>query len=130
MTVSAQSDERSGPEGMGNGRRDYSWHDKLQTRLYLVSAIIMLVGLGAAAAVYVTAGDVPEVMPDFDIQGSKRSLRDLELYGGKANVLVAEFMVWFGGLWHGQSLASTIACITVVFSCGLFYVAHHWPSDQ
>jgi hypothetical protein len=90
----------------------------------------MLVGLGAAAVVYLVAGDVPEGVPDFDIEGSRKSLRDLELYGGKANVLVAEFMAWFGGLWHGQSLAYTIAFITVAISCVLFYVARHWPSDH
>ncbi|MGD0585131.1 MAG: hypothetical protein ABSA86_05030 [Oryzomonas sp.] len=116
---------------MGSDRQQGNqWYNRLQTRLYLGSAVIMLVGLGAAAVVYLAAGDVPEGVPDFDIEGSRRSLRDLELYGGKANVLVAEFMEWFSGLWHGRSLAYTIACITVVISCGLFYVAHNWPSDN
>ncbi len=115
---------------MGSDRQGHRLYSKLQTRLYLGSAVIMLVGLGAAAVVYIAAGDAPEGVPDFDIEGSRRSLRALELYGGKANVLVAEFMAWFGGLWHGQSLAYTIASITVVISCGLFYVANHWPSDH
>ena len=115
---------------MKSNRQGDQWYNKLQTRLYLCSAVVMLVGLGAAAAVYLAAGDMPEGVPDFDIEGSRRSLRDLELYGGKANVLVAEFMAWFGGLWHGQSLAYTIASITVVISCVLFYVAHHRPSDK
>jgi hypothetical protein len=130
VTAPAQSGERSGTAAMGSNRQRDPWYNKLQTRLYLGSAVIMLVGLGAAAVVYLAAGDVPEGMPDFDIEGSKKSLRDMELYGGKANVLVAEFMAWFGGLWHGQSLAYTIASITVVISCVLFYVAHHWPSDH
>jgi hypothetical protein len=115
---------------MGSDRQGDQWYNRLQTRLYLGSAVIMLVGLGAAAVVYLAAGDVPEGVPDFDIEGSRMSLRDLELYGGKANVLTAEFMAWFGGLWHGQSLAYTIAFITVVISGVLFYVAHHWPSDH
>jgi hypothetical protein len=115
---------------MGSNRQDDQWNNKLQTRLYLCSAVIMLVGLGAAAVVYLAAGDVPEGVPDFDIEGSRKSLRDLELYGGKANVLVAEFMAWFGGLWQGKSLAYTIASITVVISCVMFYVAHHWQSDH
>lgn len=115
---------------MEGNRQGDEWYNKLQTRLYLCSAVIMLVGLGAAAVVYLVAGDVPESVPDFDIEGSRKSLRDLELYGGKANVLVAEFMAWFGGLWHGQYLAYTMASITVVISCVLFYIAHHWPSDH
>jgi hypothetical protein len=115
---------------MGSNRQGDQWHNKLQTRLYLGSAVIMLVGLGAAAVVYLAAGDVPVGVPDFDPEGSKKSLRNLEMYGGTANVLVAEFMTWFGGLWHGQSLAYTIATITVVISCVLFYVAHNWPSEH
>jgi len=90
----------------------------------------MMAGLGAAAAVYLAAGDAPAGVPDLDIEGSRKALRDLELYGGKTNVLVAEFMAWFGGLWHGQSLAYTIACITVVISCVLFCLAYYWPSDH
>lgn len=130
MTVPAQNGDRSGPAAMGSNGQGDQWYNKLQTRLYLGSAVIMLIGLGAAAVVYLAAGDVPGGVPDFDIEGSRRSLRDLELYGGKANVLVAEFMAWFGGLWHGQSLAYTIASITVVISCALLYVALHWPSDN
>lgn len=115
---------------MGSNRQKDQLYNKLQTRLYLASGVIMLVGLGAAAVVYLAAGDVPEVVPGFDLEGSKKSLRDLELYGGTANVLVAEFTAWFGSLWHGQSLAYTMAFITVATSGVLFYIAHHWPSDQ
>ena len=110
-------------------KKKNQWYNKLQTRLYLGSAVIMLAGLGAAAVVYLVAGDTPDGVQGFDIEGSRKSLRDLELYGGTSNVLVAEFMAWFGGLWHGQSLAYTIATITVVISGALFYVARNWPSD-
>jgi len=115
---------------MGSDGQEHPRRSKPQTRLNLVGALILLVGLGAAAVIYLATGDVPEGMPEFDIEGSRRSLRDLEMYGGKANVLVAEFMIWFGGLWHGRSLAATVACITVVLSGGLFFVARNWPSDH
>jgi hypothetical protein len=130
VTAPAQSGERSGPATMGSSKQRDQWYNKLQTRFYLCGAVIMVAGLGAAAVIYLAAGVVPEGLPDFDIEGSRRSLRDLELYGGKTNVLVAEFMAWFGGLWHGQTLAYTIASITVVISCALFYVAHEWLSGQ
>jgi hypothetical protein len=55
--------------------------------------------------------------------------QDLELYGGKANLLANELTRWFAGLWHGESLAYTIGCITIFLSFGLFYVAYHWPSN-
>ena len=61
-------------------------------------------------------------------EDSKKYLRDLELYGGKANVLMDQFRRWFMGLWHGKSLAYTIAGITIFISLGTFYVANHWLS--
>jgi hypothetical protein len=69
-------------------------------------------------------GSVYPVRPE----DSKKYLRDMELYGGKANVLTDEFRRWFIGLWHGESLAFTVACITIVISLGVFFVAHHMPS--
>jgi hypothetical protein len=112
---------------------------KLQTRLYLVTTIILLVGLGSAILIYLTAendsgsvvgyeavgGYMYPIMP----QDSKRYIHDLELYGGKANVIANDFMRWLVGLWHGKSLAFTIACIAIVISFGVFSVAKHLPSD-
>jgi hypothetical protein len=62
-------------------------------------------------------------------EDSKKYLRDLQLYGGKANVLMDEFRRWFVGLWHGKSLAFTIACISIFVSFGVFYAANHLPSS-
>jgi len=99
----------------------------LQTRLYLVSAIILVVGLGSAILIYLTAkSDSYSVL---GYEDSKTYIHDLELYGGKANVLANEFMRWFGGLWHGKSLAFTVACITIFISLGLSFVANHLLSD-
>jgi hypothetical protein len=70
-------------------------------------------------------GSVYPVRPE----DSKKYLRDLELYGGKANVLTDEFRRWFIGLWHGESLAFTVACITIVICIGFFYAANHLPSS-
>jgi len=59
---------------------------------------------------------------------SKKYLRDMELYGGKANVLMDELRRWFVGLWHGESLAFMIGGIVLFISGGVFYVANHVPS--
>ena len=109
-----------------------------RTCLNLIGAIILLVGLGSAIWIYRTvendsrdvlgyeqgSGSVYPVKPD----DSKKYLRDMELYGGKANVLVDEFRRWFVGLWHGESLAFTVGCITIFISFGIFYAANHVPS--
>jgi hypothetical protein len=98
-----------------------------QTRLYLVAAVILLVGLSSAILIYLTSENDSDNVLDFE--NSKIYMHDLELYGGKANVLADELRNWFVGLWHGKSLAYTIACITSVMSFGVFFVAKHLPSD-
>jgi hypothetical protein len=111
----------------------------LQTRLYLITAIIVMVGLGSAILIYLTAENDSGSVLGYEAVGgnvypmapedSKIYRHDLELYGGKANVLADEFMRWFVGLWHGKNLALTVACITIFISFGFFFVARHLRSD-
>ncbi|HET6420482.1 MAG TPA: hypothetical protein VFG19_10020 [Geobacteraceae bacterium] len=106
------------------------WKDlNRQTRLYLVSAAVLLAGLCSAVLIYLTAADSSDGITDNAPEYSKMYTHDLELYGGKANVLAAEFTHWFAGLWHGQTLAFTVACITVLISLGLCFVAYHLYPD-
>jgi len=105
----------------------------LKTRLYLIASVILLVGLGSASMIYLTAKNDEENTLGYELskpEYTKKYMRDLELYGGKANVLVEEFRNWFAGLWHGKTLAYTVACITILISLGLFAVARHLPSDS
>lgn len=107
----------------------------LHTGLNLISVIILLVGLGSAILIYQRAGnDANRVLGYEERDGSlypimpedsKQYLRDLELYGGKANVLADEFRRWFVGLWHGKSLAFILACTTIFISFGVFYAANY-----
>jgi hypothetical protein len=101
----------------------------LQKRLYLIAAIVLLVGLGSAILIYLAAEDATEDMLIYEFEHSKLYRHDLELYGGKMNVLASEFINWFEGLWHGKSLALTVACITAVISFGFLFVAYHLSSD-
>jgi len=54
---------------------------------------------------------------------NKMFLHDLELYGGKANVLAAEFRGWFVGLWQGRNLAFTVAVLTILSVLALRFFA-------
>ncbi len=99
----------------------------LQTRLKLIAAIILLVGLGSAALIYLTAENDSENI--LDNEDSKIYIHDLELYGGKANVLANEFKLWFEKLWHGKQLAFTVACITIFISFGFIFFSSHLTSD-
>ena len=105
------------------------------TWLNLISVMILLGGLGSAILIYRTAEDTPYGVLGYEEGGgtvypvmpedSKQYLRSLELYGGKANVLMDQLRRGFIGLWHGKSLAFTLACITIFISFGVFYVANY-----
>jgi hypothetical protein len=43
--------------------------------------------------------------------------------------LQIELMKWFKGLWQGESLAYTVACIIIFISFGFFLVAYCGPSN-
>ena len=92
-------------------------------RYRLVASVMLLAGLGSAVVIYLTAGAPGEVSMVDEFEQSKRFAHDLELYGGKANLLANNFSHWFDGLWHGQSLAFTVAFLTVVIAAGYFFIA-------
>ncbi len=110
-------------------------HSPLRRRLNLSAAVILIVGLTAAAIVYITANDtrnnalgyeqgngyIYPVMPE----DSKSYQRGLEMYGGKANQLADDIRRWLGTLWHGKRLAATIAVFVIVASCGIVVVANY-----
>ncbi len=107
----------------------------LRTWLNIISAVILVAGLGSAIWIYQTAENKPygalgyeqgdgsayAVMPE----DSKKYLRDMELYGGKANVVADEIRRWFFGLWEGKSFAYALACIAIAISFGVLSVAKY-----
>jgi len=101
----------------------------LPSNRYLITAIILLLGLGSAIVIYLTADNAPDSGLVNDFENSKKYMHDLELYGGKANVLASELTNWFAGLWHGKSLAFTVACITIVIAIGFYFVTSNLHSD-
>ncbi len=120
-----------------NHRMKWNFAD-LHTCLNLISAIILVVGLGSALLIYRAAENIPYGVLGYEEGGgavypimpedSKKYLRNLELYGGKANVLLDELRRGFVGLWHGKSLAFTVGCLAIFASFGVFYAANHLPS--
>jgi hypothetical protein len=90
-------------------------------RLRLVAGAILIAGLASAIGIYVLAAP-PTDDPLGDPMQSKQYVRDLELYGGKANVLAVQLVQWFESLWHGTRLAYTVACATVLLAAA-FWVA-------
>jgi len=108
-----------------------------RTRLNLISVIILLAGLSSAVLIYQRAANNPygplgyetangtryPMMPE----DSKMYRHDLELYGGKFNVMMDDFRRWFLGLWHGKSLAVIMGGTAIIISFGFFYAANYLP---
>jgi hypothetical protein len=86
----------------------------------IVAIAILLVGLGSAIMIYFQAEST--AVDVFNPMASKAYLRELQLYGGKFNVLAAELSQWFGGLWHGRRLAYTVGVLTLFLSALFWFV--------
>jgi hypothetical protein len=100
------------------------------TRDYLVAAAILLAGLISAVVVYLRAGNDAQALLELSPETSKKYLRDLELYGGTANVLAVELQTWFDGLWHGRALAFTVATLSTIVSLGYVFFTVVLPHDS
>jgi hypothetical protein len=102
----------------------------LKSRLLRLAAItILVVGLWSSVIIYLNAPPTPPNPLGYDPLDTKNYLRELELYGGKMNILVTEFSEWFDGLWHGKNLAFTVAFIAVVLASLCWFLGTHQASD-
>ncbi len=101
-------------------------------RLYAV--LILLVGGAAAGWVYAHTAAAAEDGTAYAVEGgtayvvrlddTKAYNRQLERMSGKTGVMAAEFTEWFAGLWHGRSLAYTLATLSLVGALGCLFLSH------
>src|SRR5262245_42942374 len=105
------------------------WPTTSQGLLRLAAATTSIVGFTSAIWIYLATGPAPESRLGYEPEDSKRYLRDLERYGGKANVVAGEITEWFNGLWHGRRLAFIVACVTVIVAGALLLAAIPMDSD-
>jgi len=92
-------------------------------RIRQLTAGLLAMGLGVATVIYLIAAPKGSNPLGYEPQDTKKYLRDLELYGGKVNVLATDFMRWWGGLWHGRNLAYTVALLTLAMALGFWFLA-------
>ena len=100
--------------------------------------MILVIGLGSAMVIYVTAQDEPDSVLGYDIVGgnmypsvpSKMDAHYVELYGGKQLVLAKDVIRWFNGLWYGRSLAMTIACISIITAGVIFFFNNYVSFEE
>ncbi len=92
-------------------------------RIRQLTAGLLAAGLGSALAIYLrTAPKGPNPL-GYEPEDTKQYLHDLELYGGKVNVLATEFTKWWDGLWQGRNLAYTVAWLTILAALVFWYTA-------
>ncbi len=98
-----------------------------QARIRAGTRAILVLGFVAAVVIYLTALPPPANPLGYDPLDTKKYLHDLEVYGGTANVLAAEFTEWFASLWHGKRLAFTVAVLTVIAAFAFKFFATPLP---
>ncbi|GLH67182.1 hypothetical protein [Geothrix edaphica] len=94
-----------------------------RARLRRITAGLLAAGLGAATLLYVTAKPPAATPLGYEPENTKRYLRQLEVVGGKANVVGTEFQRWFEGLWQGRQLAFTVAWLTVLLAAAFWFLS-------
>ena len=92
-----------------------------------ITAAILVVGLGSALAVRLATAPKPANPLGYEPEDTKKYLRDLELYGGRANVVATQITRWYDGLWQGRQLATTLAWLTLATAGGFWFVARRPP---
>jgi hypothetical protein len=85
------------------------------------SLAILLVGLTASLAIFLTAKPPASNPLGYEPQDSKQYLRDMEVYGGKTNLIASELREFLASLWHGKRLALTVAMITLFAAWAYHY---------
>ncbi|NWJ40633.1 MAG: hypothetical protein HXX12_06640 [Geothrix sp.] len=98
-------------------------------RIRQLTALLLAAGLGAALAIYLATAPQATNPLGYEPMNTKKYLRDLELYGGKVNVLATEFMGWWNDRWQGRNLATTVACLTVLAAGGFWLLATRRARD-
>ena len=84
-----------------------------EARRNAVSLAIVMAGTLCAAVIYLTAS-LPSQSPLGNPEDSKTYLREMEVIGGKSNLLAYEVREWFVSLWHGKRLALTVLVLALI----------------
>ncbi len=90
-----------------------------------ITFLLLLLGFGSALVIYLTAKPEPIDPLRGDPRGNKKYLHEMQVIGGKANLLADEFQDWFAEQWQGATLARTVVVLTVGVSLAFRFVATH-----
>jgi hypothetical protein len=97
--------------------------EPLHVLIFYSGAAVLLLGLVSAAVIYIFAPDDGGADPAGQIASGRIYEYNIERIGGMAAVYAARFNRWLAGLWHGRSLAYTVAVLSVAIALVCFVVA-------
>lgn len=89
----------------------------------LIRSGIAILAAGLSLSLYVFLSRTDEAEPMLELQSSKKFVREVELYGGKANLVAIELTEAIASVWHGRSLAYVIAVVSLGAAAGCLYAA-------
>lgn len=98
-------------------------------RIRIIAGGLLAVGLGAALAIYQFSAPGGPNPLGFEPEDSKKYLRDLELYGGKVNLLATQIRGAWNGLWHGRGLAFTVGSLTILVALAFWFIGTRRARD-
>lgn len=88
-------------------------------RIRIITGAIVAAGLGSALVIYHRALSAAPSPFDLEPSDSKSYLRQVEMMGGKANLVASGIRQWLTGLFQGTTLAYTVfgfaLAVAVVF---------------
>ncbi|HEY5365832.1 MAG TPA: hypothetical protein VIL19_05110 [Casimicrobiaceae bacterium] len=96
---------------------------RLRVGFQHLAVTALVIGLVAAALIYAFVDDTgPDAAAE--IASGRVYEYNIERIGGKSAVYAARFNQWLGGLWHGRTLAYTVAAIAIVVAAICLVAAH------
>lgn len=84
------------------------------SRRHFITGGILCVGWLIALIVYITSEPTMEDYDIYEMEHSRKYLRQVEMIGGKAALFANDLREWVAGLFHGRSLAYTIAVVAAI----------------
>ncbi len=103
---------------------------RLQARRRHVAAAILLVGCAVGLVIYLTASTPADDFLADQANQSNQYQREMETYGGTANLLATQLREWFDGLWQGPTLGITVACLSALLAGIVFLALTPLPSNR
>ncbi len=97
----------------------------LHQRFRIAGLAVFVLGLLAAVVIYLLAPEVDLDEIAYQEMATKQYERQIEMNGGKNLVLATQFTHWFGTLWHGRKLATSIAVLSVLAALLCRVLARH-----